>query len=381
MSNPEMPRQHNKYYLSEEGARAVSESSRLRPRLGIAGSLGRGNYGDELYVKTYEYWFGPWADLLMLVGLPRQPYFKKYAHQFVDLMDAVVIGGGDLICPYRTNIDLDFINPMYLRRPVHVAGIGVERNKPDIEPSVIDRWNRFLTNPSVASISNRDSDSSDWMQEHFDLRVPVSSHPDWVCALPLPEPKEQDGSPILGIVTRHIKSAAEYELLPEIAHKLSSQGWRIRHIIGGVRTHGKKDFENAKLVEIENKEVVYTEDLDDISRALGECSLLLSMKLHTTIVGVMYGVPTVCMNPAKKAREFMKTAELDDLVFNPRDRGVLDLLDKGVRAPSPAVVERLRSESSQAIKLLGQRIWDAFVSETPMRQQMLPNSPKWPNDI
>lgn len=30
----------------------------VRPKIGITGSLGRGNYGDELYVKTYQYWFG-----------------------------------------------------------------------------------------------------------------------------------------------------------------------------------------------------------------------------------------------------------------------------------------------------------------------------------
>lgn len=55
-------------------------------------------------------------------------------------MDAVVLGGGDLLCPYRLRIDPDFINPAYLQRPVHVAGIGVERNRPDIDPEVLAQW-------------------------------------------------------------------------------------------------------------------------------------------------------------------------------------------------------------------------------------------------
>lgn len=365
--------------LSAEGAAAVSESTRLRPRIGLTGSLGRGNYGDELYVKTYEYWFGGWADLFMMAGLPRQPYFKKYAHEFVDLMDAIVMGGGDLICPYRPNIDRDFINPMYLRRPFHVAGIGVERNKPEVNPKVVERWNQLLSHPSVLSISNRDPESRRWVEENFDVKVPVTSHPDLVCALPLPKTNKPEGAPIVGIVTRHIKSPREYRLLPEIADKLAAKGWRIRHIIGGVGGHGKKDFENAQLLDIEGKETVYTEDLDGISRAIGECSLLLSMKLHTTIVGAMYGVPTVCLNPAFKAREFMKAAGCEELVFNSLDRDVLDVIDAGVSAPSPEKIRQLRKEASAALQELGQRLWNDFRSSSPIRERMLPGSPPWPN--
>lgn len=366
------------YELNAEGALALSESTRLRPRLGITGSLGRGNYGDELYVKTYEHWFGGWADLFMLAGLPRQYYFKKYAHEFVDLMDAVVMGGGDLICPYRERIDRDFINPMYLRRPFHVAGIGVERNKPDVDPGVVERWNHVLSHPSVVSISNRDPGSKEWIEEHLDVKVPVTDHPDLVCALPLPKATKPDDAPIVGIVTRHIKSAREYALLPEIAAKLSARGWRVRHIIGGVGGHGKKDFENAQLLDIPNKETFYTEDLDKISHAIGECSLLLSMKLHTTIVGTMYGVPTVCMNPAVKAREFMKAAGREDLVFNPLDRQLLELIDTDIPAPDPDMVDQLREEASAAIRALGQRIWSDFRSASPVREQILSSSPEWP---
>lgn len=364
--------------LSADGASAISEATRLRPRLGLTGSLGRGNYGDELYVKTYEHWFGGWADLFMLAGLPRQYYFKKYAHEFVDLMDAIVMGGGDLICPYRTNIDRDFINPMYLRRPFHVAGIGVERNKPDVDPEVVERWNKVLSHPSVASISNRDPGSREWVEEHFDVKVPVTDHPDLVCALPLPKATKPEGAPILGIVTRHIKSAREYALFPEIAAKLSARGWRIRHIIGGVGGHGKKDYENAQLLEIEGKETFYSENLDKISRAIGECSLLLSMKLHTTLVGTMYGVPTVCVNPAVKAREFMKAAGREDLVFNPLDSKLLDLVDSDIPAPDPGKVRQLREEASAALRTLGQTIWDDFRSASPIRAGMLPESPAWP---
>src|SRR5699024_6401679 len=114
------------------------------------------------------------------------------------------------------------------------------------------------------------------------------------------------------------------------------------------------------------------------SRAIGECSLLLSMKLHTTIVGAMYGVPTVCLNPAFKAREFMKAAGLEKLVFNSLDRDVLDVIDAGVSAPSPEKINQLREEASAALQELGQRLWDDFRSSSPIRERMLPGTPPWP---
>src|SRR5699024_5133941 len=219
----------------------------------------------------------------------------------------------------------------------------------------------------------------EWIEKNFDVQVPVTNHPDLVCALPLPKATKPNGAPILGIVTRHIKSAREYELLPEVAEKLIAKGWRVRHIIGGVGGHGKKDFENAKLLKIDGKETFYTEDLDDISRAIGECSLLLSMKLHTTVVGTMYGIPTVCVNPAVKAREFMKAAGREDLVFNPLDPKLLELVDTDIPEPDSVKVAELRGEAASALRHLGQRIWDDFRSESPVRERMLPGAPEWPS--
>lgn len=186
------------------------QQARLRPKIGITGSFGRGNYGDELYVRNYQHWFGSWADLYLLTGLPRPVYFREFGESYVDLMDAVVLGGGDLLCPYRREIDKDFINPTYLRRPVHVAGIGVERNRPDIEPTVLRRWTKFLTDPAIHSISTRDPGSAEWICDHVKPSVPVSSHPDLVCALPLPAATRPEGPPILGLTTRHIKHPKEY---------------------------------------------------------------------------------------------------------------------------------------------------------------------------
>lgn len=347
----------------------------LRPRIGITGSLARGNYGDELYVRVYEHWLGQWADLTLLTGIFRPKYFRTVRNNQVDAVDAVVLGGGDLLCPYRTTIDPDFVNPMYLRRPVHVAGIGVERNRPEIDEAVLARWQKFLTDPSIRSISTRDPGSAQWISEHVHPRVDVVSHPDLVCALPLPPATRPKGAPILGLVTRHIKSPREYKLMAEAASRLAAEGWRIRHIIGGVGTHGQRDFENAEALKVDGKETIHTENLDDISRALGECSLVLSMKLHTTIVATMYGVPTICVNPVIKARAFMESIGRGDLAVDSNDERLLEIIHEGVPdVPMDAVLE-IREQAIQALKSLGQRIWDEYRSASPARMHLLPKTP------
>jgi len=349
----------------------------LKPRIGITGSLARGNYGDELFVRVYEHWLGQWADLTLLTGIHRPWYFREIRSTQVDLMDAVVLGGGDLLCPYREWIDPDFINPMYLRRPVHVAGIGVERDRPDVDATVVERWTEFLTNPSVRSISTRDPGSTQWITEHIDPRPTVTTHADLVCALPLPPVERSNGAPILGIVTRYIRDPKDYRQLEEIAAAYIAKGWRVRHIIGGVEDHGRRDLENSEKLRVEGKETFHSNQLDEITHALGECSLLLSMKLHTTIVATMYGVPTVCVHPVAKIRAFMASIGREDLVVEPTDPRLLQILEDGVPEVPMDKVDGLRDNAIGYLKALSQRIWDDFRNTSTVRQHILPETMTW----
>lgn len=342
------------------------------PRIGVTGSFGRGNYGDELYVKNYEYWFSPWAKLFLMSGLPQQTYLSKLKNEFVDMMDAIVLGGGDLLCPYREKIDHDFINRSYLRRPVHVAGIGVELNRKDILPNVLERWTRFLTDENIRSISNRDAGSAAWIREHVQPKVKVTDHPDMVLALPLPKAVKPDGAPIVGLTTRHIKHEKEYRIMERAAAYLSAQGWKVRHIIGGVGGHGAKDFENSKLLRHEGKEVVYSESLNDISRALGECSLVLSMKLHTTIVSAMYGVPTISVNPVVKAKAFMRSIGCEELTVSPMTDDLMDILKAGIPSSPWEHVQPVKEQAAAYMKRLSQNIWDEFLEQHPDLSASLP---------
>ena len=146
----------------------------------------------------------------------------------------------------------------------------------------------------------------------------------------------------MGLVTRHVKNPKDYVHLAEAARRLMAKGWRVRHIIGGIGGHGEKDFKNAQELVLPGKETMYSEELDDISRALGECSLVLSMKLHTTVVATMYGVPTVNVNSVGKARAFMRSIGREELVVDPTKPAFLKLIDAGVPPVPMDQVQRLR---------------------------------------
>ncbi|MCS5601566.1 MAG: hypothetical protein NZ734_05125, partial [Paracoccus sp.] len=132
--------------------------------------------------------------------------------------------------------------------------------------------------------------------------------------------------------------------------------------------------------ETEKIEVPYGENLDDISRAIGECSLVFSMKLHTTLAAVMYEVPTISLNPVVKARAFMRAAGCGDLVLAHDDRRLLALIETGVAPPPADNVARLRADASQTMRDLAQRLWKDFRDSTPARMRALPAAATLPGD-
>ena len=168
----------------------LSEAARLRPRIGITGSFGRGNFGDELFVKTHEHYLSEISDLHLLTGLPHPYYLRDFGTRRVELMDYIVIGGGDLICPYRVKLDQDFVSKKYLHRPVYMVGIGVENNKPVEEDATMEKWRQFLTHPNMKRISARDTRSQRWLEEKIFDGNDVPVHPDIVLACPLPQVKK-----------------------------------------------------------------------------------------------------------------------------------------------------------------------------------------------
>lgn len=327
-----------------------------RPTVGISGSFGRGNYGDELFVKNYVHWFGGWSDLQLLTALPRQPYLRGFARARVDAVDSVIIGGGDLILPHLERIDQDFIDLAFLRGPVHIAGVGVAQSSTPSHEATLKKWQRFMQDDNIKSIAMRDEGSADWVRTQLKPRIKVDSVPDLAFSLPLPDVNRPEGPPIIGLVTRFARAASEYRLMAETARKLKEKGWQVHHIIGGVGRHGMKDYEAAKALELDGKTVVYTENLNELTQALGRCSLLLSMKLHTSLVAARYRVPVVAVSNSYKLGKLMEAFGTPDYFIDPMDPVLIETVLNGIERPDDERVGKLEQDSRAYMERLIARV-------------------------
>ena len=338
----------------------VVETVLTLPKIGITGSFGRGNVGDELFVRAHQNYFRDQAELFLVTQLPHQHYFSEFANTLIDSLDGIAIGGGDLICPYREKMDQDFSNPKYLRKPVHMVGIGVENNKDEEIERTMEVWKNFLNHSNMKSITVRDPASQKWLKKKMFKRLlgsrKVPCHPDIALSLTLPEVEKPEDRPILGIVTRSITHPKDMLEAKNAALYLQSQGWRVRHIIFGVGRHGSEEHEKSHRLELDEKETIYTQDIDTVLRAVGECSLVLSMKLHSSIVATMYDVPCVVLSRSIKMKQFMQAINRPDFCISPDNDQLVDMIKDGIPAVDTDHVNGMKKEATSAMQSFVKRV-------------------------
>jgi polysaccharide pyruvyl transferase WcaK-like protein len=295
--------------------RRVAESvlaRRRTPRVGLVGFYGWGNYGDELFELVYREHLGPTCDVRLLHDQLEKPYYSRGADAAVDEVDAVVIGGGDLVVPW--NLSQLYWKKEYLRRPVFISGVGVpESREMRPKPWVVAHLRQFFQHPSVQWISARDAESVDWIEKNLAPSAPVRLTSDLVFALSLPEAVRQED--LVGVVTRkRPKRDDDYTQVQALAAAAQAQGMRVRHIVLGTHGTGEADAADSSTLDVPGKELYRSESLDDLSRAIGECRLLASMKFHGSLVAAMYGTPSVVMMPTAKNRRLFARLGRPELV-------------------------------------------------------------------
>ncbi|WP_165816120.1 polysaccharide pyruvyl transferase family protein [Kumtagia ephedrae] len=325
-----------------------SSKKRKRPKIGIGGYFGYGNYGDELFLEVFKEHLGRDFELEVLPNRLDKPYFAQAAEDRVDGVDAVLIGGGDLVQPW--SIDPRYFHSAYLRKNVFLAGLGVPiragQSAQVEKPHIIERYKKFFGHPNVRFINVRDKQSADWVEGKLNPAAKVIESPDLVCGLTLPRVHRDPANPILGIVTRHRPGHEledDYSRIEQLGAYAISEGWAVRHIILGSGLIGERDVVNAERVKIPGKSVIHTEDLWEMTRAIGECSALASMKFHGTVVATMYGIPSMVLVPTSKNRNFMRRMGRDDLLSRFDAEDLVDRFRPFPAAIDPDWVTRLRN--------------------------------------
>lgn len=295
-------------------------TGRDRKTIGLVGFFGWGNFGDELFVEAYRQALEPHFHVKIVHDLLEKPYFSQPVATAIADCDALVIGGGDLVIPW--SLSALYWREEFLTRPVIVNSVGVP-TWGGYKREVVEHMRNFVNHKNVRYVSARDPESAQWITRHLKCDKVVEA-PDMVCALNLP-PVQPSPEPILGIVTRFRRGGADdYSRVRELCDRAVSHGYRIRHIILGTGLTGRNDHMTADQFSYPGKETVYSEDLWDQCRAIGECTALASMKFHGSVVATMYGVPSIVLSPTDKSRNFMRRIERPDLLSNLKDPQLAD---------------------------------------------------------
>ncbi len=236
-----------------------------------------------------------------------------------------------------------------------MIGVGVPTWRP-AKPKVIAELRAFLRHRNVSSIVARDPESAAWIREHLRPRAPVESSADLVFALPLPPVERPTDPPILGIVVRWREGGDDYTAVRAAAARGRELGYRLRTIVlstGEVRARDERALDEAGLDDVER---IASDDLDVLTRAIGECTMLVSHKFHGTVVATSYGIPSVSMSTTDKNRNLLRRLGRPDLLCAFDDPGLPDRL---ARPPVPidlAVRDEMAREATASLELLRERI-------------------------
>jgi polysaccharide pyruvyl transferase WcaK-like protein len=265
----------------------------------------------------------------------------------------LLIGGGDIVIPWGGG---RYWERAFLRRPVFVAGVAVP-TWGTTRPERLDPLRAFFRHPNVRYIGVRDPVSAGWIRDRLEPLAPVITTPDLVCSLSLPAVERPMDPPIFGVAVRRRRGKDDLSAVRSLCRRAIELGYRVRQIVLATGAVRLRDAEVTAELGIAGAEVVASDDLTTITRAIGECTAMASMKFHGVVVASMYGIPCFVLMPTAKNRYFVEALGRLDLLSHFGDHELADRLTRDPRPIDPAVVDRLRRDAvASLVDLRGRMI-------------------------
>lgn len=347
-----------------------------RPKVGLVGFFGWGNYGDELFLDGWRRSLSEHFDAKVVHDILKSPYFTGNPYIEADKYDAFVIGGGDLVIPNK--VSQLYWHKAWLKKKVYIAGIGVPTWIKKEDPAVMRHMRNFFRHPNVQYIGVRDVESAEWIREKLEPRVEVRVAPDLVYGLPMPPAREYAEEKVLGVSIRQRRVTAEddYAPLAKLVEEARRQGYSVKAVVlAGLRT-GEADARAVERLPFEVDEVIRSEDMSELSAALGGLDVLASMKFHGSLVASMYGVPAIVLSPTTKSKNLFKALGRTELLSDLHDpemagklehaktrisKDVIDAQKAGAREEMAHLVRQMRLQLAPAsvFRPEGRVDWDA----------------------
>lgn len=311
-----------------------------RPKVGLIGFFGWGNYGDELFLDQWHRVLDPYFDAQPIHDLMRAPYFSRDPKTVAQDYDAFVIGGGDLVIPNKVS-EL-YWNEAWLAKKVYIAGVGVPTWIKNENPRVVAYMSRFFQHPNVQYIGARDAESAAWIRENLKPNIPVRVHPDLVYSMTLPEPRRYAEDKVLGISVRQRRNEKvdDYSALSAMVEVARERGYAIKVLVLSNGRTGAADLKATERLPFHPFEVVHSESMDELTAALGGLDVLASMKFHGSLVASMYGVPSIVLSPTTKSKNLYQSLGRTELLSHLNDQSMADKLEPAQTRIDPAVIAR-----------------------------------------
>ena len=311
-----------------------------RPKVGLIGFFGWGNYGDELFLDQWHRVLDEYVDAKPIHDLLRAPYFSRDPKTVAQEYDAFVIGGGDLVIPNKVS-EL-YWNMAWLEKKVYIAGVGVPTWIKNENPRVIAHMSAFFQHPNIRFIGARDEESAEWIREKLQPNVPVHCYPDLVYSMPLPPARQYEEDKVLGISVRQRRNEKvdDYSALTTMVEQARRRGYAVKVLVLSNGRTGQADLKATDRLPFAPFEVIHSESMDELTSALGGLDVLASMKFHGSLVASMYGVPSIVLSPTTKSKNLYQSLGRTELLSHLNDVNMSDKLDAAQRRIDPEVIAR-----------------------------------------
>lgn len=288
---------------------------RRRPRVGLIGFYGWGNYGDELFLQLWRRRLSPCFEVSTVHELLMPPYVIGDPARVAEGYDAFLIGGGDLVIP--SGVSQLYWRREWLARRVYISGVGVPQWRQREDPDAVAHMSAFFRHPNVQYISARDEQSAQWIRDRLRPHVPVLVHPDLVFGMDLPAPRpDPDGPPTLGVSVRQglYHRDNDYAQLSRLVDRARADGYAISVLYLAAGRQRRRDAPAVEQLPFTPDEVVSAQEPDAISAAIGGMDAFASMKFHGLVVALMYGVPALALTPNSKNVSLLCAVDRPDLI-------------------------------------------------------------------
>lgn len=277
-------------------------------RICICGYYGLGNFGDELFLKTFQQIFSG-----------HQVFGNK---SYIDSrqIDAVIIGGGDLITPYKFNNY--YFPPRLSSVPTWVYGVGIVDYYPESSWNLneVKQYRQIMS--QAKSVYLRDRNSVE-IAKRLQLHQHIQQAPDVVFSYK--QPSFPIAPPISGErigVCIHAYESLPFEQISTVLAKIASEGYEIACI--PVVNQSNNPYADTDVCQKLQQAILKLSprgtvsilrpeyDLESTYSYIQSLDYLLSFKLHPSLVAIRNLVPVLCVSNMSKVHSLLKYFDLEE---------------------------------------------------------------------